>query len=230
MGTEEPDSSATLQRFVADAVGATLGCSTDVDACSALAARVDTLLDQAGDYFRRQGTAVACRAGCSFCCHLRVMVRPHEAIALFRHLGSRLPAQIAAAVRARLLGNAARIRELGPAGHALTRLACAFLVDGHCCAYEVRPSACSGYHSLDRARCEAAHADPGEQAAIPVSAALGHIAGELNAGLERALAAAGLDGAEAELHTAVAALVRDPALIARWRAGRSLLKGAGAAR
>jgi hypothetical protein len=39
-----------------------------------------------------------------------------------------------------------------------------------------------------------------------------------------ALAATGLSSTRIELHTALAALIRNPALIERWRSGRALLK------
>ncbi|HXR93057.1 MAG TPA: hypothetical protein VN750_22545 [Steroidobacteraceae bacterium] len=53
-----------------------------------------------------------------------------------------------------------------------------------------------------------------------------HVAAALDEGMQQALAASGLSGARVELHTAVAALIRNPALVQRWRGGRSLVKGA----
>lgn len=210
------------QQFGRDAVRATFGRSTDVDACLQLATRIDALMTQAIEYFRREGAEIACRAGCSFCCHLRVMVFPHEAIALFRFLGSHIPAEQAEGVRRRVLENAAHVRE----GSA-TRAACAFLVDGRCSAYEARPSACSGYHSLSKERCESAYENRGDPSeGIPVSQAMRHVAAALDEGVQEGLAATGLSGVRIELHTAVAALIRNPALSQRWRAGRALTRNA----
>ena len=56
--------------------------------------------------------------------------------------------------------------------------------------------------------------------------AMRHVAATLDEGLQQALAAAGLNGARIELHTAVAALIRAPSLVERWRGGRSLIKDA----
>ncbi len=220
MGAGEPEQVGGAQRFALAAVRETLGKSTDVDSCSRLASRIDDLMTQALDYFRKAGADIACRAGCSFCCHLRVMVRPHEAIALFRYLGSRMPEEQAATVRRRLIENAARIT----AGNA-TNVPCAFLVDGKCSAYEARPAACSGYHSLSRERCEKEYEQRGASAeGIPVLEALKHVATALDEGTEEALLTAGLSGTHTELHTAVAALLRNPALIQGWRSGRALIK------
>ncbi len=219
-GPTEPTEPTEPQQFGFDAVRATLGKSTDVDSCVELAARIDALVTQATEYFRKEGAEIACRAGCSFCCHLRVMVLPHEAIALFRYLGSRIPPEDAEGVRRRVLDKAAHLSE----GSA-TRSACAFLVDGRCSAYDARPSACSGYHSLSKERCESAYENRGDApAGIPVSQAMRHVAASLDDGMQEGLAATGLSGVRMELHTAVAALIRNPALSQRWRAGRPLVK------
>ncbi len=199
------------QQFAVAAVRGTLGASSDVDSCVTLTSRIDALMGQAFEYFRKEGASVACRAGCSFCCHLRVMVYPHEAIALFRYLGARLAREQADLVRQRLLGNA-------------THRGCAFLIDGQCSAYEARPSACSGYHSLSKEHCEKAY-DGGESSeGTPVLQALRHVAAALADGISQALQACDLNAEPLELQSAVAALLRNPALIERWRSGRKLLQ------
>jgi len=215
----EQDPSSSARGFALAAWRETLGRSTDVDACLELAARIAQLMGEALEYFRQQQTDIACGAGCNFCCHLRVMVYPHEAIALFRYLGSRMPQEQAQQVRQRLTANAAGISKHGGEGRA-DSVACAFLVDGLCSAYEARPAACASYHSLSRLRCEQAHGKASTSpSGIPVSQAVRHIASALNEGLEQALVASGLSTAQVELQTAVAALLRNPALIARWRSG-----------
>ena len=73
MSADDPTELGQPQPFAFDAVRATLGVSTDVDSCMQLASRIDALMTQAIEYFRKEGTGIACRAGCSFCCHLRVM-------------------------------------------------------------------------------------------------------------------------------------------------------------
>jgi len=216
----------SAQRFGYEAVAATLGASTDVDACVALAGRIDELFEQAISSFQAEGAGIACRAGCNFCCHLRVMVFPHEAIALFRYLGSEMPKEQAQAVRKRILENAAHIAALAREGRTQTNLACGFLVDGKCSAYEARPSTCSGYHSLSKEHCEASFDHGGNlPEGIPVLSALGYVATALDAGIEQGLNAAKLDATRVELNTAVAALIRNPALIQRWRSGRPLKTG-----
>lgn len=209
------------QAFATEAVRQTVGTSSDADACMALAARINALMDRAFDSFR--GDGVACREGCNFCCHLRVMVLPHEAIALFQYLSEHIPQDRAELIRARLVENAERRANLTREGQLVPAMACAFLVDGKCSAYEVRPAACSAYHSLSKGRCEQGfHKEPGAVHRIPVLQGLRYVAAALDDGMEQGLAAAGLSGTHIELHTALAALLRDPALIERWRGGHAL--------
>lgn len=225
MSTSERDTSGAAQRFAFDAVRDTLGGSTDVDSCMGLAARVDDLMNQAFEYFQTEGAGIACRARCNFCCHLRVMVYPHEAIALFRYLQSRIAKEQADHVRARLFENAALISKVHRERRVATNMACAFLVEGKCSAYEVRPAACAGYHSLSKEQCEQAYHNAGVSSdGIPMLKSLNHVAAAMDDGMEQALAAAGLSGIRVELQTAVAALIRNPALIERWRSGRELIK------
>jgi Fe-S-cluster containining protein len=209
------------QAFASEAVRETLGTSSDADACVALAAQINALMDQALESFR--GDGIACREGCNFCCHLRVMVFPHEAIALYRYLDRYIPQQQADDIRARLIENADRRTQLTREGQLVPAMRCAFLVDGKCSAYEVRPAACSAYHSLSKGRCEDGyHKEPGAVHRIPVLQALRYVSAALDEGMDKGLAAARLNGTHVELHTTVAALVRDPGLIEKWRAGSPL--------
>ncbi len=133
-------------------------CSADdcATACRALVSEIDDAFAAA----KRAGTAVACAAGCDFCCHLRVSVFEHEAVAVLHHLRTRLPQADMAAAEGRIVENATRIDAMTVPQHYAARMPCALLVDGRCCAYEVRPSACAAHHSLSRARCEHAFAHP----------------------------------------------------------------------
>lgn len=225
MSMEEAQSIAPdippVQQFAARAVRGTLGRSTDVDACVALVAQVDQLLEQAAQHLPQAGASLACRAGCNFCCHLQVRVLPHEAIALFRYLQSRMPPATAERVRMRIREYAQAPPASGPV---VARRACAFLVEGQCSAYEVRPGACAAYHSVSRQRCEESFHDPSLPSGTVALEALMVVALALEEGVSAALQTQGLNPTPIELHTALAALLVNPALIARWRAGRALLK------
>ena len=199
--------------------------SSDVDSCVTLASKIDERIEATLSQANSLDTPIACKAGCNFCCHLRVMIRPHEAIALFRYLRSQVPDEKARAIVAKLLANADRIGSMTETEHMSARIPCAFLVDGCCSAYSTRPGICAAHHSLDRKGCEDSYNDPTDLSdRIPMLGRVRHIHGAMEAGISRALKGLNLEGESVELHTAVAALLRDPSLIARWRKGRSLLK------
>jgi Fe-S-cluster containining protein len=215
MGAVEHDQSIPpLHHFASQAVRSTLGRGSDVDACVALARQINHLLAQATQQLQDTGAGIACQVGCNFCCHLRVRVLPHEAIALFRYLQSQMPPATAQRVREKL-GDYAATQTL--------RRPCAFLIDGECAAYEVRPSACAGYHSLSKERCEQSFKDPTLPTSTVVLRSFQVVAAALEDGLSAELSTQGLSDDRSELHAAVAALLAKPALIARWRAGRPLL-------
>jgi Fe-S-cluster containining protein len=213
-------------RLAIDTTANTLNRSTDVDSCVALAGKLDRHLDATLAYARQSlGAPIACRAGCSYCCHVRVDVLAHEAIALVRYLKSQIPEEQARAIAARVAANADRLATMTPDQHNAARVQCAFLVSGRCSVYPVRPLACAGFHSLDVGKCERAYNDPADLTdPIPMVGEVKEIETATAAGVRQALRGLKLDDQPMELHTAVAALLREPGLIGRWRAGRSLLK------
>jgi hypothetical protein len=137
-----------------------LGAACAPAECAAVCGRLARELDGAFAAAKRAGASIACEPDCDFCCHLRVGVFEHEAMAMVHHLRTRLAPDDAAAAERRIAENAARIDHMTVAQHYAARMPCALLVDGRCCAYEARPSACAAHHSLSRARCEHAFQHP----------------------------------------------------------------------
>jgi Fe-S-cluster containining protein len=209
-------------------VAATLSAPCGAAACETASAATAAALMAELHHARQAGggAAVACAAGCAYCCHQRVMVLPHEAVALLRYLRTALPADALASLEAGVLANAARVDALGADGHREANLGCALLVDGHCSAYGVRPSICAAYHSLSRARCEHAFAHPrasGTPAnSRPVLRELQVFGVALRAAIAAGVEANGLSSAPGELHQTLRALIEDAGAAARWGAGGAL--------
>jgi Fe-S-cluster containining protein len=219
---EDPRAAA---KFIFDVTVSTLKSGTDVDSCTSLVATVDRRFEATFDHLRKRGAPIACKSGCSFCCHLRVTVGPHEAIALFRHLKSEIPAVLAQEITQRVLANADQIAQMTEAQHLATNVKCAFLVDGRCSAYRARPMACALHHSLDVDPCEDLYENPADHSlGIRKLQVIEQTMAATHAGTRQALEGLGLSNERMELHTAVAAVLRDQSLIARWRSGRPLLK------
>lgn len=165
--------------------------------------------------------ALACRKGCSHCCHLRVHVQPHEAFALAQWLRRRFSAGELAAVVRRLRENVARTIELGEEARKRASLACALLApDGTCSAYEARPAQCRRYHSMRLATCEAFHAVPDESMESPMHPALAHNTAVVITQAQHAVRAAGLDAQNTDLNVALLQALENPKAWRRWKDGK----------
>lgn len=162
--------------------------------------------------------AIACKAGCGWCCHQHVAILPAEALAVAKAIeGTDLAAKFDREAPS-ILGttNMARKKARHP---------CPFLVDGSCAVYEVRPNRCRAIHSRDlgfcKARYELGRSPPGvPEKPIPLEPVL--MGDQVLKGMGQALAQAGLDVAPVELTHAIAALRRDPNLAADYAKGRGL--------
>ena len=104
--------------------------------------------------------AVACRAGCDFCCRGPVGAQAHEVLIAADYVRSHFSPEEVAVVVGRAGAHRARATGLGAADQARLSQACPLLRDGHCSIYEARPESCRAHHSSDAEACEAYLADP----------------------------------------------------------------------
>ncbi|MFZ6689973.1 YkgJ family cysteine cluster protein [Undibacterium sp. SXout11W] len=97
------------------------------------------------------GKEIACRAGCSFCCHVRVEAQQPE-IDYIAHQLTQLPvaelAHIVEHMRARL-AEKQRLIAIDP----LQKPPCVLLENQQCMIYENRPAVCRKGHSIDAQQC-----------------------------------------------------------------------------
>jgi hypothetical protein len=162
--------------------------------------------------------AIACKAGCGWCCHQHVAVLPAEAVAIARTIEGTKLAERFDVLALSILGKTNTQRKA-------EKRACAFLIDGACAIYEVRPSRCRATHSRDldfcRVRYELGHSPANHRPAKPIPLEPALIGDQVLRGLGQALAAAGLDPTPGELTHALAALRRDPYLAEDYAKGRN---------
>ncbi|MBB4284635.1 YkgJ family cysteine cluster protein [Roseospira goensis] len=188
-----------------------------------LATLLEQLWDIAEDLARRNQEAapppqpIACRAGCSICCHARwILVTAPEVLVL------------ADAVRARPDAGDVRTRAdaaaLAPAIE-VTRPPCALLDGaGLCSVYAVRPLKCRGHTSMDLAACEATLAtDP--TGSVPVYYPRQAIYNAMQAGLLAGAVTARYRQERLELRGALARALAIPDATARWLAGTDVFHG-----
>src|SRR5688572_30451113 len=185
------------------------GC--DAATCAALCRRLNGVVESKIEALKDAGARVACAPGCDYCCHLRVEVFAHEAVALLHHVRANASADESASLERTIRANAARVDGLTVEQHRSAGIACAFLRGGLCSAHDVRPSACAAYHSLSRARCEHAFRHPQHigtpRNARPALLELQVFGAAQIEATSAARTAAGLSGDQTELNQALHALL-----------------------
>lgn len=185
------------------------------------------LAELQAEVIAEQRVDVACERGCSYCCHLRVEIRPHEAFVLARHIQSRFSAEQRVQVLARLEETLRRIAPLSPAQHIRAGIPCALLDGGACSAYEGRPATCRKYYSVSVTTCRDAFNDT----AAPLTGELEdeqvRLAGNAVAlGYAKGLEDAGYDATLYELHFALYKALTDSKAGKRYRQRKKAFVGA----
>tara|TARA_B100001105_G_scaffold12875_3_gene9461 strand:+ start:4252 stop:4983 length:732 start_codon:yes stop_codon:yes gene_type:complete len=180
--------------------------------------RLDAALSTAED---PPGHTLACRSGCSYCCHYHVYVTVPEALAIAEHLRT-LPVPKRDVFLQRLRSNAARASELGKEAHIQTNVACAFLsTEGACDIYALRPSACRRHHSYDVTPCRTTYEDPSCADQNPMSPARHATTDAFHAAAATVAAQKGFDIARYEMSGAVLEAATNTASAKRWKAGKT---------
>ena len=165
--------------------------------------------------------AVACERGCSYCCHLRVEIRPHEAFVLANHIQTRFDEAQRARVIARLAETLQLISPLTREQHIRAGVPCALLEDGACSVYEGRPATCRKYYSVSVDTCRDAFNDT----AAPLTGALEHdnlrFAGNaVVLGFAKGLEEAGYNADMVELHFALKLALESNKPEKRYKSGK----------
>ncbi|MDX1626078.1 MAG: YkgJ family cysteine cluster protein [Wenzhouxiangellaceae bacterium] len=165
---------------------------------------------------------LACRAGCDFCCHLRVMATALEVFALLDFAEREFEPDALTRFKSRVAETEQALRELAPDRVLAVNLRCPLLgEDGRCTAYSARPLNCRSYHSLSREACEKSFRAPEDPTlGHPQLTALAELHAGSQGGLIAALRGAGRDERQYELVTALAEAIRDPESRRRFEAGQ----------
>jgi Fe-S-cluster containining protein len=170
---------------------------------------------------KEHDVALDCARGCSYCCHLRVEIRPHDAFVLAHHIRTRLDAGHRARILARLEDHRRRIAPLSRDQHVRAGIPCALLENGACSVYEARPGTCRKYYSVSVETCRNAFNDT----SAPLTGEIEHeqvrLAGNAVAlGYAKGLEDAGYDADLYELHDALHRALTDAKAEKRWRRGK----------
>ena len=105
---------------------------------------------------------IACKAGCSLCCSLRVDAWAQEVFTIVRHILRFWPQDRIEELRVRLQSHSSRVLSLSVLQHATTNIPCPLLEDSRCSVYSVRPQSCRRLHATDVSACKYVFEHPGD--------------------------------------------------------------------
>ncbi len=165
------------------------------------------------------GLKLACGAGCSICCSLRVDVFAHEVFLIARHIQTHFSPEELSGLLVRLAIHSAEVLPLTPFDHATRNVGCPLLVNHRCSVYAARGHSCRRHHSQDLAACQYTYDHPTdlETPAAHDRELFRTLSEAMQHGID-VYAQFGFDLTIYELGTALAEALETPASWERWRA------------
>lgn len=160
--------------------------------------------------------AVACRAGCDFCCRVPVDVQAHEVFFAAHHIQVHFGPDALTAVIARLALHRERIAAFGPGERDRSREPCALLQAGSCSIYAGRPQPCRAHHSSDAAVCAAHMTDTTVDITKVYIPALRARMFAVMLGVDEALEAAGYDERSYDFGSALHEALTNSLCLSAW--------------
>lgn len=154
---------------------------------------------------------LACRAGCTWCCHFSVDVRAVEVFRILDHIEREFSAEQKTRVFEEIRMNSAKMRDLDEMQRMTRNVKCPFLAEGRCSIYAARPQTCRNYHATNVVGCEQSYEQPDNLDIDPEFAPYVYQAGTSHAdAFAAALREAGYDSDVYELNGAFDAALSDP--------------------
>jgi len=154
---------------------------------------------------------LACRAGCTWCCHFSVDVRAVEVFGILDFVERSFTAEEKARVYAGIRAHSMALKNLDEVERMQRNVKCPFLSDGRCTIYAVRPQTCRNYHATSVVGCQQSYEDPGNLDIDPEFAPLVYQAGGAHVdAFTTAMQAAGYDTNVYEMNCALDAALSDP--------------------
>jgi Fe-S-cluster containining protein len=168
--------------------------------------RHDERLAQASD-----ADTLACKEGCSWCCHFSVDVRAIEALTIVDYVEREFSLREKLQLKAELATNALILSRFDDVERAHRNIKCPFLNEGRCRIYPVRPQTCRNYHATDVAGCKKSFEHPDNDDIPPDYAPSVYQAGGAHVeAFSAAMSEAGLDTAAYEMNSALLQAFKSP--------------------
>lgn len=103
---------------------------------------------------------IACQAGCWYCCYYKVDAHAEEILQIADYVRAKFSSERVTQLQEDIAKNAKSLRALSETEQLKANLKCAFLDNGKCSIYEVRPSRCRTFHARDLAGCKQSYEEP----------------------------------------------------------------------
>jgi Fe-S-cluster containining protein len=162
---------------------------------------------------------LACRAGCTWCCHFSVDVRAVEVFGILDFVERTFSADEKARVYAEIRANSAALGNLDEFERMRRNVKCPFLREGRCSIYSVRPQTCRNYHATSAVGCQQSYEDPDNLDIDPEFAPLVYQAGGAHVdAVTAAMREAGYDTNVYEMNTAIDVALSEPGARERFEA------------
>lgn len=178
------------------------------------------------DVQSRNSRNAACKAGCSWCCNVRVTVTPPEVLTITSYLENALSEQEYEMFKNRVEAAVRRVYDLTADERLFARIPCPLLVNNLCSVYKLRPVMCRSWHSLDVAACEADYRDPSQMVPAPTFRLQLDAGNGVLSGLQTAFAEIGLDNSPLDLIPALHIALTVLNAGRRWMSGENVFEPA----
>lgn len=169
---------------------------------------------------------IACRRGCSFCCHIAVSTGVPHVVAIARYMVEKFTEEELADARRRVAEYCEAWSAVPMRDRFVSRLRCPLLVGGECSVYPIRPLTCQGWNSLDVSRCEAFHDDPRGLGTTQIHPFQLLVSQAVERGLDQGLQAHNLDSRAVDFVPALRIALDVPDATERWLAGEDVFRDA----
>ena len=155
--------------------------------------------------------SLACRAGCTWCCHFSVDVRAVEVFSILDFVERTLTPDEKTRIYSEIRSNSAALKDMDEMQRMRRNVKCPFLGQGRCSIYAARPQTCRNYHATDAAGCQASYEEPDNFEIDPEFAPMVYQTGGAHVdAFTRAMREAGYDTNVYELNCALAAALSEP--------------------
>jgi Fe-S-cluster containining protein len=187
---------------------------------------VDAAVGFAEAIMRRRPTdasSLACKRGCAHCCHRPVGVSAAVVLRIAAALREHASESEFADILARVVSLDEKTHGARWTPSERPPHPCAFLLDGACRIYPIRPFVCRAWNSADEGACRRALGEDALEMRFDLFQRTTYAAAEQ--GLKDALEGQGLDAADLELTAAVRVALENQDACERWVRGERIFAG-----